>query len=63
MNKLWLYVFIIPAVTYVVSALNIEQYFKKGKALEIRLFYMFITFIISYLLVGFIFDITFNLQY
>lgn len=63
MHKLWLYSIIVPIVAYVVASLKLESYFKKGKITEIRLFYMFVVFIISYLIVGFIFDISFNLQY
>jgi uncharacterized integral membrane protein (TIGR02327 family) len=54
--KLFLYILLIPTSIWVVSSLNIEKYFKKGRITQIKLFYLFLSFIISYLVVNFLYD-------
>ena len=55
--ELLLYTIVIPFVVYLLMSLNIEAIFKKGHVLQARLFFVTLTFIISYLLVGFIIDL------
>jgi len=57
MIKLWLYVFITPIVILAVDSININFIFKKNKVLQARVFYVILTFCLSYLLVNFVYDI------
>lgn len=54
--KLLLYILIIPTSIWVVSSLNIEHHFKKGRVNQIRIFYLFLAFALSYLVVNFLYD-------
>ena len=54
--KLILYLLITPATIWVLVSLNLEKYFKKGRINQIKLFYLFLTFSISYLVVNFLYD-------
>ena len=56
--KLLLYVFIIPFTMWAISGLNINHLFKKNHVLQARVIYVMLCFIISYLLVNFIWDFT-----
>lgn len=53
-NKVWLYILVIPLITHLMSAININSIFKKNKIIESRIIYLIIIFIVSYLLVNFL---------
>ena len=55
--KLVLYSLFIPICIFVATSLNIEKYFRKNSVLQIRLFHIFISGALSYLVVNFIMDI------
>lgn len=55
--KFLLYLIVIFVVTFVISKLNIEKYFKKNAVLEIVVAYLLLTICISYLVVNFLIDI------
>jgi len=54
--KLLLYIFVIPFVMYALDGVNINSIFKKNKVVQARILYVIIIFVLSYLLVNFIFD-------
>jgi uncharacterized integral membrane protein (TIGR02327 family) len=54
--KLLLYILLIPTNIWIVSSLNIDKYFKKGRTTQIKLFYLFLSFVLSYLVVNFLYD-------
>lgn len=54
--KLILYILIVPLSMWVTSSLNIERYFKKGNINQIRIFYVMLSLILSYLIVNFLYD-------
>ncbi len=56
--KFLLYIFIIPFTMWAISGLNINHLFKKNANMQARVIYMMLAFIISYLLVNFIWDFT-----
>lgn len=54
--KIIIYLLVIPFVIFSISSINIEQIFKKGSVNQIKIFYLFISLGISYLVSNFIFD-------
>lgn len=54
--KLYLYILIVPLTIWTMLSLNLEKYFKKNSVTQIRIFYILISFCISYLVVNFIYD-------
>ena len=54
--KLILYLIIVPLTIWCIMQLNIEKIFKNGKVQQIKIFYLLITFAISYLVVNFLYD-------
>ena len=54
--KLILYILVIPLSIWTLLSLNIEKYFKKGHINQIKIFYIFLSFSISYLVVNFLYD-------
>lgn len=54
--KLILYILVLPFVMYALDGVNINFIFKKNKVLQARILYIMIGLIITYLLVGFIYD-------
>ena len=61
--KLFLYCVIIPISIFSVTSMNIENYFKKGRILQIKIAYLLLSLIISYLTVNFIMDLYNSLTY
>ena len=55
--KLILYCIIIPFSMWVVTSTNIDKYFKKIAIMQIHCAYIFLSLILSYLLVNFFVDI------
>jgi len=56
MTKIILYVFIFPLVIWSLDSLNINRIFKKNREYQVRIFYMFLVFGLSYLVVSFLSD-------
>lgn len=54
--KEFLYIIIVPLTIWIVSSMNLEHLFKKGKQIQIIIFYVFVSLGISYLVVNFIYD-------
>lgn len=54
--KFYLYFLIVPLVTWSLLSLNLEKYFKKGHTNQIKIFYILLTFALSYLIVNFLYD-------
>lgn len=54
--KLILYILIVPLTIWTLMSLNIEAYFKKGHVNQIKIFYLLLSFSISYLVVNFLND-------
>ena len=53
--KFYLYIFIVITIWTLIS-INLEKYFKKGSITQIKIFYLLLTFSISYLVVNFLYD-------
>lgn len=56
MIKFIIYLFVIPLVIYVMDCVNISIIFKKNKVYQARIFYVFLVFCLSYLVVNFLYD-------
>ena len=54
--KFFLYLFLLPLVMYALDGVNINSIFKKNKVFQARILYIMIVFILTYLLVNFVFD-------
>ena len=54
--KFYLYFLIVPLTVWALLYLNLEKYFKKGHVNQIKVFYILLTFAISYLVVNFLYD-------
>ena len=54
--RFYLYSLIVPLTIWSLLSLNLEKYFKKGHVNQIKVFYILITFAISYLVVNFLYD-------
>jgi uncharacterized membrane protein YwzB len=57
MNKIILYLIILPLTIWSCDSLNINQIFKKNKPYQSRVLYILIVFGLAYLIVNFIFDL------
>ena len=54
--KFYLYIFIVPITIWTLISINLEKYVKKGSITQIKIFYLLLTFSISYLVVNFLYD-------
>jgi uncharacterized integral membrane protein (TIGR02327 family) len=54
--KAILYVLSIPFSIWLLDSININNIFKKNKITQAKIFYLVLAFIMSYLLVNFIYD-------
>ena len=54
--KFYLYFLIVPLTIWSLMSLNIEKHFKKGHINQIKVFYILLTFSLSYLIVNFLYD-------
>ena len=52
--KFYLYIFIVPITIW--TLIMLDKYFKKGSITQIKIFYLLLTFSISYLVVNFLYD-------
>jgi len=51
-----LYIVVTPLTIWSLTSLNIEKFFKKGKINQIKIFYVLLSFALSYLVVNFLMD-------
>ncbi len=56
MVKWSLYIIVLPFMVWLLDSVQLNALFKKNRVLQARLFYIVIVFILSYLLVNFIYD-------
>ena len=56
MTKALLYVLFTLISAYILSSINYTNFFKKNKVIEARIFVIFLSFIMSYLLTNFVTD-------
>jgi len=56
MGKALLYVLFTLISAYILSSINYNNFFKKNKIIEARLFVILLSFIMSYLLTNFVTD-------
>ncbi len=56
MFKLALYIVTLPIVIWALEAVKIEQLFRQGRVLQIRIFYLIVSFALDYLVVNFLYD-------
>ena len=56
MIKFVIYLIVMPLVVYVMDSVNISVIFKKNKVNQARIFYIFLVFALSYLVVNFLYD-------
>lgn len=54
--KFYLYILIVPLIIWTLLSINLEKYFKKGHTNQIKIFYVVISFALSYLVVNFLYD-------
>lgn len=54
--KFLLYILVLPFVIYALDGVNINSIFKKNKIIQARILYVMIIFVLSYLLVNFLYD-------
>lgn len=54
--KFYLYILVVPFVIWTIVSLNLEGLFKKNHVNQIKLFYVFVSLSISYLVVNFLYD-------
>ena len=56
--KLILYCIFIPFCVWVITSTNLDKIFKKNSVMQIHMFYLIISLILSYLIVNFFIDIS-----
>jgi len=56
MIKLGLYIIFIPVCMMITTRIRIEPIFRKNSEIQIKLFYVFVSLIMAYLLVNFLMD-------
>ncbi len=54
--KFYLYILVVPFVIWTMVSLNLDGLFKKNHVNQIKLFYVFVSLSISYLVVNFLYD-------
>lgn len=55
--KLVLYCIFIPFCIWIITSTNIDKIFKKNSVMQIHCLYLFLSLILSYLIVNFIMDL------
>ena len=56
MIKFLIYLIVMPLVIYTMDSVNISVIFKKNKVYQARIFYILLVFVLSYLVVNFLYD-------
>ena len=55
--KLILYCIFTPLIIWIITSTNLDKIFKKNSIMQIHLFYIILSIVISYLVVNFFMDI------
>lgn len=56
MFKIALYIVTLPIVIWALESIKIEQVFRQGRVLQIRVVFLMISFALDYLVVNFLYD-------
>ena len=56
MGKVFLYILILPIVIWAIECLKLDHIFKSGRVFKIRVFYILISFALTYLVVNCLYD-------
>lgn len=59
MAKVVLYILIIPMVIWALDCLRLDMLFKKNRVMQIKLFYIFLSLAVSYLVVNCLYDFSY----
>lgn len=59
MVKVTLYLIVVPFVIWALEAIRLDLLFKRGRTLQIKLFYVISSLAISYLVVNCLYDFSF----
>ncbi len=59
MGKVALYLIIVPFVIWTLEALRLDILFKKGRTIQIKLFYVLVALAFSYLVVNSLYDFSY----
>ena len=62
MVKVLLYILTIPFSVWCLESLRLDTLFKKNRFLQIKLFYLFLSLAISYLVVNCLYDFSYYFQ-
>lgn len=62
MFKVALYIVTLPIVIWALEAIKIEQVFKQGRVLQIRVAFLILSFSFDYLVVNFLYDFVFQMK-
>lgn len=63
MFKMALYIVTLPIVIYALEAIKVEQVFKQGRILQIRITFLLISFSLDYLFVNFLYDFALQMNF
>ena len=63
MFKMALYIVTLPIVIYALEAIKIEQIFKQGRVLQIRIAFLLISFSLDSLFVNFLYDFALQMNF
>lgn len=62
MFKVALYIVTLPIVIWALESIKIEQVFKQGRVLQIRVAFLILCFSLDYLVVNFLYDFIFQMK-
>ncbi len=62
MVKMALYIVTLPISIWVLESLRIESFFKRGRVLQIKIFYLMMSFALSYFVTNFLYDFAYFSQ-
>lgn len=62
MLKVALYIVTLPIVVWALESIKIEQVFKQGRVLQIRVVFLMICFALDYLVVNFLYDFALQMK-
>ena len=61
-SKIFIYILVSIAVIWALDSVNINHIFKKNKIIQARVFYLFLSLSLIYLITNFIYDFFFATQ-
>lgn len=62
MFKIALYIVTLPIVIWALESIKIEQVFKQGRVLQIRVVFLMLSFSLDYLVVNFLYDFALQMK-